>query len=198
VSKHETPITRWYWQQLGGLLVEEYCLVDRGPTCSARWVDALVLPEQETRIAVRGEQVDARGTGASFGIWGAPFSPEEVKDYGEVVNWIISQPWSNGKVGAFGNSYEGNTALWLAVNMNPAVKAVIPRHFEFDEYNETPFPGGILTDWMIKAWNLIAVNVRVHNFSMICFATNGIISRSLACPVVKMTSTNFRPSGSST
>ena len=97
--------------------------------------------------------VDARGTGASFGIWRAPFSQDEIKDYGEVVNWTVAQPWSNGKVGAFGNSYEGNTALWLAVTLNPAVKAVIPRHFEFDEYNETPYPGGVLTDWMVKAWN---------------------------------------------
>lgn len=97
--------------------------------------------------------VDARGTGASFGVWGAPFSQDEVKDYGEVINWILKQPWSNGKVGATGNSYEGNTALWLAVNMNPAVKAVIPRHFEFDEYSETPYPGGVLTDWLVKKWN---------------------------------------------
>jgi len=97
--------------------------------------------------------VDARGTGASFGVWRAPFSPEEIKDYGEVVDWIVKQPWSNGNVGAIGNSYEGNTALWLAVNRNPAVKAVIPRHFEFDEYSETPYPGGLLTDWLIKTWN---------------------------------------------
>jgi hypothetical protein len=97
--------------------------------------------------------VDARGTGASFGIWRAPFSQDEIKDYGEIVNWIVAQPWSNGKVGAFGNSYEGNTALWLATTMNPAVKAVVPRHFEFDEYSETPYPGGVLTDWMLKAWN---------------------------------------------
>lgn len=97
--------------------------------------------------------VDARGTGASFGVWRAPFSQDEVKDYGEVVNWIVKQPWSNGKIGAFGNSYNGNTALWLTTTMNPAVKAVIPRHFEFDEFSETPFPGGVLTDWLIKAWN---------------------------------------------
>ncbi|HJZ80984.1 MAG TPA: CocE/NonD family hydrolase, partial [Pyrinomonadaceae bacterium] len=32
--------------------------------------------------------VDARGTGASFGVWRAPFSQDEIKDYGEVVNWI--------------------------------------------------------------------------------------------------------------
>src|SRR5262249_12090830 len=97
--------------------------------------------------------VDARGTGASFGVWRAPFSQDEIKDYGEVVNWIVKQPWSNGKVGAIGNSYEGNTALWLTTTMNPAVKAVIPRHFEFDEFSETPYPGGVLTDWMVKAWN---------------------------------------------
>ena len=97
--------------------------------------------------------VDARGTGASFGVWRAPFSQEEIKDFGEVVNWIVTQPWSNGKVGALGNSYEGNTALWLTTNLNTAVKAVIPRHFEFDEYSETPYPGGVLTDWLIKAWN---------------------------------------------
>jgi putative CocE/NonD family hydrolase len=97
--------------------------------------------------------VDARGTGASFGVWKAPFSQDEIKDYNEVVNWIVAQPWSNGKVGALGNSYEGNTALWLAATMNPAVKAVIPRHYEFDLFDETPYPGGLLTDWMIKAWN---------------------------------------------
>ena len=97
--------------------------------------------------------VDARGTGASFGVWKAPFSQDEVKDYGEVVDWIVAQSWSNGKVGALGNSYEGNTALWLATTQNPAVKAVIPRHYEFDVFAETPYPGGLLTDWLIKAWN---------------------------------------------
>ena len=97
--------------------------------------------------------VDARGTGASFGVWKAPFSQDEVKDYNEVVNWIVAQPWSNGKVGAIGSSYTGNTALWLATTMNPAVKVVIPRHYEFDLYAETPYPGGLLTDWLIKTWN---------------------------------------------
>ena len=97
--------------------------------------------------------VDARGTGASFGVWKAPFTQDEAKDYSEVVNWIVAQPWSNGKVGAIGSSYTGNTALWLAAMMNPAVKAVIPRHYEFDLYAETPYPGGLFTDWLIKTWN---------------------------------------------
>ena len=97
--------------------------------------------------------VDARGTGASYGVWKAPFSQDEVNDYNEVVKWIVAQPWSNGKVGTTGNSYTGNTALWLATRMNPAVKVIVPRHYEFDMFAETPYPGGLLTDWVIKSWN---------------------------------------------
>ena len=58
MSKRETPITRCNLEQLGGLLVEEFCLVDQTATCGGRWVDALVLPQRETRIATRAEQVD--------------------------------------------------------------------------------------------------------------------------------------------
>jgi hypothetical protein len=58
MSRRETPITRWYWQQLGGLLVEEFRLVNRGAACGQRLVDALVLPERDTRIAARGESID--------------------------------------------------------------------------------------------------------------------------------------------
>src|SRR5215216_3525035 len=97
--------------------------------------------------------IDARGTGSSFGAWKAPFSQDEIKDYNEVVNWIVAQPWSNGKVGATGASYTGNTALWLAASMNPAVKAIVARHYEFDLFAETVYPGGLFTDWVIKTWN---------------------------------------------
>ena len=68
--------------------------------------------------------VDARGSGASFGMRRFELAEDEVRDYGEVVDWIIEQPWSNGRVGAYGVSYAGNTAEMLAVNMHPAVKAV--------------------------------------------------------------------------
>jgi putative CocE/NonD family hydrolase len=97
--------------------------------------------------------VDVRGTGASFGSWPTPWSREEVKDGGEIIDWIIRQPWSNGKVGAIGNSYSGNAALFINVTNHPALKAVIPRHFEFDEYLDVPFPGGIRNEWLVKTWN---------------------------------------------
>lgn len=58
MSKSETPITRWYWKELGGLLIEEFCLVDRAPKCGPRWADALILPERESGSGKRGEKID--------------------------------------------------------------------------------------------------------------------------------------------
>lgn len=97
--------------------------------------------------------VDTRGTGASFGTVSVPYSPEEVKDYSEIVNWIISQPWSNQKVGTYGISYDGNTAEMLAVNNNPAVKAIVPQFNDFDSYAHLLFPGGILNEGFLKGWS---------------------------------------------
>jgi hypothetical protein len=97
--------------------------------------------------------VDVRGTGASSGTWTMPWSAEEVRDYGEVVDWVLAQPWSDGKVGVYGNSYGGNAALLLASLNHPAVKAVLPRHYEFDEFTDVPFPGGVMNDWLIKTWD---------------------------------------------
>ncbi|HEY0546409.1 MAG TPA: CocE/NonD family hydrolase [Pyrinomonadaceae bacterium] len=98
-------------------------------------------------------KVDARGTGASFGVWPIPWSRDEIADEGEIAAWIVAQSWSNGKVGAFGNSYDGTCAQMLAVPNHPAVKAVIPRHYEYDVYMDIAFPGGVFNDWMVKVWD---------------------------------------------
>jgi uncharacterized protein len=97
--------------------------------------------------------MDVRGTGASTGSWPVPWSRDEIRDGGQIIDWIVHQPWSNGKVGAMGSSYSGNAALLVTVPNHPALKAVIPRHYEFDEYMDVPFPGGIFNDRMVKLWN---------------------------------------------
>ena len=76
--------------------------------------------------------VDVRGSGASFGTRPTAFSAAEILDGAEIVDWIIGQPWSNGKVGAMGISYSGGTAELLLVNQHPAVKAVAPMFSGFD------------------------------------------------------------------
>jgi predicted acyl esterase len=44
--------------------------------------------------------VDVRGTGASQGERKMEFSPEEIADGNDVVNWIVKQTWSDKNVGA--------------------------------------------------------------------------------------------------
>lgn len=96
--------------------------------------------------------VDARGSGASFGHRPYEMNVEEARDYGEIVDWIIRQPWSNDRVGAYGNSYAGNTAEMLAINRHPAVKAVAPLFNDFDNFGHLVFPGGLLTVGFLEDW----------------------------------------------
>ena len=99
--------------------------------------------------------VDVRGSGASFGTRPIAWAPAEIKDGAEIVDWIIAQPWSNGKVGAMGISYSGGTAEMLLVNQHPAVKAVAPMFAGFDIYSEIAFPGGIHLKWFTETWSYI-------------------------------------------
>lgn len=96
--------------------------------------------------------VDVRGTGASFGTWPYPWDEESIQDAGEIVDWIVAQPWSNGKVGGYGISYVGTTAELLAVTGHPAVKAAIPMFNHPDAYVDVGFPGGVLNERFIKIW----------------------------------------------
>jgi predicted acyl esterase len=63
-----------------------------------------------------------RGTGPSEGTL-EPLR-QEFGDGQDTVRWIARQPWSNGRVGTIGASYEGFTALAAAID-TPEVKVVI-------------------------------------------------------------------------
>ncbi len=110
--------------------------------------------------------VDARGTGASSSRRTMEFSPEEVADGGEIVDWIISQPWSNGKVGTSGISYGATTAEQLLFNQHPAVKACIPRSGIFDLYNHLMFPGGVRQAQFIDIWGYTTRSLDQNNLSV--------------------------------
>ncbi|MCY3706059.1 MAG: CocE/NonD family hydrolase [Gammaproteobacteria bacterium] len=109
--------------------------------------------------------IDARGSGASFGIRRFELAEDEVRDYGEVVDWIVAQPWSNGRVGAYGVSYAGNTAEMLAVNRHPAVRAVAPLFNDFDNFGHLVFPGGVLTVGFLESWSN---RTRMQDLNDIC------------------------------
>jgi putative CocE/NonD family hydrolase len=96
--------------------------------------------------------VDVRGSGASYGHRICEWSPDEVRDAAEVVDWIIRQPWSDGTVGALGSSYSGGAAEMLLVTRHPAVRAVAPRFSPFDAFSDIAFPGGIRASWFTRTW----------------------------------------------
>jgi uncharacterized protein len=95
---------------------------------------------------------DTRGSGASGGHRESEFSREEISDLGELVNWAANQPWSNGRVGTFGNSYEGATAELAAVANLPALKAVAPFSSQFD-VGMLVFPGGMYNEAFVRSWS---------------------------------------------
>lgn len=98
--------------------------------------------------------VDSRGSGASFGVQKHPWTNDEVTDGMEITDWIIKQTWSNGKVGAAGISYSGTTAEFLATNMHPAVKAIMPMFSLYDVYDDISLPGGVQLEYFTKNWGI--------------------------------------------
>ena len=97
--------------------------------------------------------VDARGSGASSGQRPVEWSDAEVADMGEVTEWIASQPWSDGNVGAVGISYSGNTAELSTIPASPALRAVAPLYSDFDPQFFLTMPGGVYNRVFVEAWN---------------------------------------------
>jgi predicted acyl esterase len=77
--------------------------------------------------------VDLRGFGGSSGCldWSGP---GEQADVVNAVKWAASQPWSTGKVGMYGKSYDGVTGL-IGVNRRPpGLAAVVSQEPVYDLY----------------------------------------------------------------
>lgn len=108
--------------------------------------------------------VCVRGSGASLGRQLGPWWPEEVADGRELVDWIIGQPWSSGRVGATGISYAGTSAEFLLVHRHPAVRAVAPLFAVFDVYGDVAFPGGVHLARFTEQWARFGATLDRHAF----------------------------------
>jgi len=78
-------------------------------------------------FAKRGYAVvieDVRGRFDSGGQW-TPYVHEPEDGY-DTQMWVGKQPWSDGKIGLFGESYDGFTQLMPAPLHSPYVKAMVP------------------------------------------------------------------------
>jgi putative CocE/NonD family hydrolase len=66
-------------------------------------------------------------------------------DARDVIEWIAAQPWSDGKVGMYGGSYNGFTQ-WAAARYRPAaLKAIMPSAAALPGFGE-PMEGGVMAN----------------------------------------------------
>jgi putative CocE/NonD family hydrolase len=133
-----------------------------------RWVLDSTVPNAPNPEVVtsRGYALiytDVRGTGASDGTRIVPFSEEEIMDGSDVVDWIISQLWSDGNVVSKGISYTGTTAELFARNNHHAIKAIIPGHGFWDPYTDVAFPGGCYDHAFMQLWSFLGKNLDLNN-----------------------------------
>jgi len=131
--------------------------------------------------------VDARGSGASTGRRLIEWSPDELADMGEVVDWVVRQPWSNGRVGGWGVSYEGNTAEMLAATGRAAVKGVAPLYDDYDAPLDLAMPGGVLLQGFLSAWGNANNGLDANDYCRLTGATG------LACTVQRLFLKGIKP-----
>lgn len=74
-------------------------------------------------------RLDVRGTGRSRGFLPlSEYSHEEIADCVTVIDWLASQPWSNGAVGMWGISWSAINTLLVAAERPAALRACIAVH----------------------------------------------------------------------
>ena len=102
------------------------------PGPSNRFAD-FILGADVIRNGYTFVQVDLRGFGGSSGCldWGGP---GEQADVVAAVEWAASQPWSTGKVGMYGKSYDGVTGLLGEILQPKGLAAVVAQEPVYDMY----------------------------------------------------------------
>ncbi len=97
--------------------------------------------------------VSIRGTSCSTGTFD-PFTVQEWRDGAAAIQWAARQPWSNGRLGMFGDSFPGITQLGVA-GLDPRhLEAIAPFQVTTDLYRDVAAPGGIPNSGFGAFWGL--------------------------------------------
>src|SRR3546814_20929852 len=84
-------------------------------------------------------------------------------DYGEGVDWVTQQAFCDGRIGVYGVSYLGITAIITAAQNHPAVKAAFPIVPIGDGYRDIVFTGGQVNPTFIPFWLMFVSALGVTN-----------------------------------
>jgi uncharacterized protein len=98
---------------------------------------------------------DIRGSGDSEGLPQDEYVKQEQDDGVEIIAWLAKQAWCTGKVGQYGISWGGFSALQVAAQQPPALKAIITHCSTDDRYtDDAHYEGGCIIQDMF-VWGII-------------------------------------------
>ncbi|MDQ2787653.1 MAG: CocE/NonD family hydrolase [Chloroflexota bacterium] len=95
---------------------------------------------------------DVRGRFESEGEFYA-FVNERQDGY-DTLEWLVAQPWCDGNVGMFGQSYVGLTQWQAAISGHPALKAIIPTVTAADYHAGWTYQGGAFELSFNLSWTM--------------------------------------------
>ena len=117
-----------------------YWIYDRGnlmdPVFRTKWLDTMIKHGYAVIV------VERPGTGASFGVLNPSFNVGAA-EADEILNWIAAQPWCDGNIGMFGDSWQGQIQFAVAAKGNKYLKAIMPVSSSLDNYSAVVYPGGV-------------------------------------------------------
>ncbi|NNF58854.1 MAG: CocE/NonD family hydrolase [Rhodothermaceae bacterium] len=102
-------------------------------------------PHRQRRAAYLAEHgyatvvLSPRGKFGSEGVY-LPFI-DETPDLLDALEWMLDQPWSDGRVGIYGSSSSSYSGQLLAATGHPAIRALV-NHSGLTDSRELFFPGG--------------------------------------------------------
>jgi putative CocE/NonD family hydrolase len=108
------------------------------------------------KAATRGYVVivqDVRGRYASEGDW-YPFKYESQDGY-DTVEWAAALPYSDGRVGMFGESYVGATQVLAAIAHPPHLAAIAPSDTASNYHRNWTYQGGAFQQGFNQSWTSI-------------------------------------------
>jgi X-Pro dipeptidyl-peptidase len=94
-----------------------------------------------TALGFARVSADVIGTGMSGGCYDYGGKREKETGY-DIVEWLAKQPWSTGKVGMIGGSYDGTTAMATAVMRPPHLTTIVPEA-AISRWYDYAYSGGI-------------------------------------------------------
>ncbi|MFM2418619.1 MAG: hypothetical protein RL385_3342 [Pseudomonadota bacterium] len=109
-------------------------------------LEASINEEEASFFVERGYNAlvcTVRGIGRSAKPWNFALSRQDGRDAHDLVEWLAVQPFSNGRMGQYGESYGGATSYGAAVEKPPHLLAIAPMQAPSSLYHDVIYPGGI-------------------------------------------------------